>query len=93
MLCAPKVLRGSPLLLHASVACIPSSGSEISHLEAATPLVGHRPFSRTHRWYLISGVVASKCEISLPDYGGIHATKTCRRKGKTRALLLVLFSQ
>jgi hypothetical protein len=45
--CDPEVLRGPPLLLRVSVACLPpSSGS--SHLEAATPLVGYRPFSHTH---------------------------------------------
>jgi hypothetical protein len=27
--------------------------------------------------YLTSGVAASKCEISLPDSGGIRATETC----------------
>jgi hypothetical protein len=53
---------------------------------------------------LTSGIAASKCEISCPDDGGIHATKTCRSKGdhlrnlgshsvKNCALLLVFFSE
>jgi hypothetical protein len=46
-LCDPKVLRGPPLLLHVSVACLPSSSGN-SHLEAAKPLVGYRPFTHTH---------------------------------------------
>jgi hypothetical protein len=39
-LCDSSVLRGPPLLVHVSVTCTPlSSRTEISHLEAATPLV------------------------------------------------------
>jgi hypothetical protein len=94
-------------------------GGEISHMEAASPLVRYRPFSCTHRQSHSTGIAihrcictarhgtyaaVSKCEISLLDDGGIHATETCRSKDgslrtlgshrvKTCALLLVLFSE